>query len=686
MVSKAYPNLLKYYLMACLLLICPSVFSAPDNINNKASINKARYTDHLNAHLSRLTKNRATQQDLVTVIFETDDSAGIDKKLIKSYKGKVRYQRGKQHEVRIPAADLSQLLKRMPSSVNARLPYPHQAVAVTSQGVGIMGAEDMQSLSHGGAGVKIGVIDLGFINYTNAQASGDLPVNLSIVDYSGEGIGGTNHGTSVAEIVHDMAPDAELYLAKVKSTAQLDAAMNDMAAAGVKIINHSVAWFGAAFYDGTGSICDTTSTAESAGMLWVNAMGNSRTAHYLETFTDLDGDLKHDFVSGSIQNYNTISLTANIPIQFILNWDAYPTTRDIDYNLYLYDHLPTATSLPLMSSEVSQRRPYNNKPLEIITYLPTTTSTHYIVVTKSSSSTVNVPLTLFSTSSSFGIQTTASSLPQPADCSSSLSVAAVNLTDGVEWFSSEGPTTDGRNKPELSATNRTVTSQTSVFAGTSGAAPHVAGAAALLLSQDSSLTPMQLTALLVDSSKDVSSAGFDYRTGAGRVSLDADLDGFNHDDDNCLLVSNFNQLDTDSDGLGNVCDVDIDGDGLTNLEEDSLGTNSLLSDTDLDGLTDGDEVITYASNPLVSDTDGDGLSDGDEIYIYGTNILQSNLGDLAPKGEPDNVINAADLLILFRLIEKLETPTTYELAVADVNLDGVLDIRDALQLRRALGF
>lgn len=61
---------------------------------------------------------------------------------------------------------------------------------------------------------------------------------------------GTNHGTSVAEIVHDMAPEAELYLAKVSTTVQLDVAMNDMLAAGVDIINHSVAWFGAALIRG----------------------------------------------------------------------------------------------------------------------------------------------------------------------------------------------------------------------------------------------------------------------------------------------------------------------------------------------------------------------------------------------------------------------------------------------------
>lgn len=676
---KVYQYVLKYCLIACLMLMSHTVFSAPAN-------NKAAFTDHLNSHLSRLIKNTTTRNNLVTVILESDDPTALNENLIKFHKGKLRYKRGKEREVRIPATDLSQLLKRLPSTVSARLPYPHQAVAVTSQGVGIMGAEDMQALSFGGAGVKIGVIDLGFANYTNAQSSDDLPTVLSIVDYTGTGVGGINHGTSVAEIVHDMAPDAELYLAKVNTSIQLDAAMNDMAAAGVSIINHSVAWFGAAFYDGTGSICGTTNAAESAGMLWVNAMGNSRNAHYLQTFIDLDGDLKHDFVGSPVQNYNTIALTANSTISLILNWDAYPTTRDIDYNFYLYDHLPTTSSVPVASSENPQKRPYNNAPLEIITYTPSVTATHYIVVEKTSGSTVNVPFTLFSTSSSFGVKTTASSLPQPADCSSSLSVGAVNLTDGVEWFSSEGPTTDGRSKPELSATNRTITSQSASFAGTSGAAPHVAGAAALLLSQDGTLTASQLRALLITDSKDVSSAGFDYRSGAGRVSLDADLDGLNHDDDNCLLVSNTNQLDTDNDGLGDVCDTDMDGDGLTNSVELSIGTDPLLADSDLDTLNDGDEVNIYASNPLSSDTDGDGISDGDEINIYGTNITLSNLGDLAPKGAPDDIINSADLMMLYRYVEVLDTPSVLDTVLGDFNADGKLDIIDILQFSKSLGY
>jgi len=67
--------------------------------------------------------------------------------------------------------------------------------------------------------------------------------------------------------------------------------------------------------------------------------------------------------------------------------------------------------------------------------------------------------------------------------------------------------------------------------------------------------------------------------------------------------------------------TDLDQDGLSNLEEFALKTDPNNPDTDGDGLTDFEEVITYrhlGSDPLKFDTDGDGLSDFEEIMIYGT--------------------------------------------------------------------
>ena len=80
---------------------------------------------------------------------------------------------------------------------------------------------------------------------------------------------------------------------------------------------------------------------------------------------------------------------------------------------------------------------------------------------------------------------------------------------------------------------------------------------------------------------------------------DTDADGVFAEVDNCPINSNGSQLDTDSDTLGNECDQDDDNDGLSDALESSLGTNTLLIDTDGDSYTDGEEV-TAGSNPLDS--------------------------------------------------------------------------------------
>ena len=138
-------------------------------------------------------------------------------------------------------------------------------------------------------------------------------------------------------------------------------------------------------------------------------------------------------------------------------------------------------------------------------------------------------MTLFSTGPDLVTRTTTSSILQPADCAKVIGVGAVDLSDSAESFSSEGPTTDGRAKPEIAAPNRVRTSRTSSFAGTSAASPHAAGAAALMLAKNQAMIPAQLRAALPAAVKDVSTTGFDYRTGYGRLSLDADADGLNHD-------------------------------------------------------------------------------------------------------------------------------------------------------------
>jgi hypothetical protein len=660
----------------CLLLAMEGAFAAPG----------ARSSHEVQQQAERAGREPAFAATSVTVIVEADPGTAISS-LIASRNGALRHRWNRLHEVSIPANKLSTLISALPETALVRMPYPHEPAAVTGQGVALTGAGDMQALNQNGAGMTIGIVDLQFSNLSNSKASGDLPSYLDVMDYTGTGPDGGTHGTNVAEIVHEMAPGASLRLAKIGTETQLSQAVDDMIAVGTDVIVHSVAWFNAAFYDGTGSLCDITSQAEAAGVQWVNAAGNYRNSHYLGTFMDANGDLRHEFVTG--QNYNTISLTAGSAVSLYMNWEAYPTTS-IDYDLYLYNGNPdsggtvVAFSTNKQSGKGAEWYPYPDEA--IVKYVPPTTGTYYVVVRKVSSSTAHRRVSLFSTGPALGVKTTASSIAQPADCSSALAVGATNLSDVPEGFSSEGPTTDGRAKPDIAGPNRVQTSLSASFAGTSAAAPHVGGAVALLRAQNPGFSLAQIKWLLTSTSKDVNTAGYDYRTGSGRISLDADGDGYNHDTDNCPLVSNSTQANLDGDGMGDACDNDIDGDGLTNAQEATYGTNPANPDTDGDGLSDGAEVNTYSTNPLIADTDGDGLTDGAEINTYGTSPTTSNKGDLAPMGSPNNVVNTADLVVLMRFAEGSATPASRDVILGDMNGNGTIDVSDVLLLERQLGF
>ena len=107
---------------------------------------------------------------------------------------------------------------------------PYQSV---SEGVGVMGADVLHGLSINGSGVKVAILDLGFRGYTSLLGT-ELPSSVITESFSAAGgIEATNlpadsakHGTACAEVVHDVAPGAQLYLVNFDTSVEFLNAMD----------------------------------------------------------------------------------------------------------------------------------------------------------------------------------------------------------------------------------------------------------------------------------------------------------------------------------------------------------------------------------------------------------------------------------------------------------------------------
>lgn len=391
-----------------------------------------------------------------------------------------------------------------------RPPVSPQALTV-SEGVALTGAASLQSAGVRGQGVKIAVIDLGFVGLSSARAAGELPNTIVAQDFTGSGLEtGTSHGTAVAEIVYDMAPAAQLYLFKIGDEVDLENAVSQAINQGIQIINHSVGWLNTNFYDGTGLIDDIANRARARGILWVSSAGNYAQRHWQGLGTDQNGDGWADFSPG---NPNlALNASAGDLIQLFLTWNDWPASAQ-DYDLFLFD----ANGVQVASSERLQTG--TEQPTENIFYSVGRSGTYSIRVKLTHVSTPK-ELAIFSLSHDLSPAMPQGSIVAPADAQTVLAVGAIARnswsTGPQESYSSQGPTTDGRAKPDLMGPDNVSTFTLGTFPGTSAASPHVAGAAALLLSQNPGQSADQLTSQLRNQAINM---GSPFIFGSGRLNL-----------------------------------------------------------------------------------------------------------------------------------------------------------------------
>jgi hypothetical protein len=409
-------------------------------------------------------------------------------------------------------SDKLDVVAAQPGVKEVRLPERAVPMSVTSEGVGLSKADLWIQGGKRGAGVKVGIIDVGFAGVADAQAGGELPTGSHLtVDNSNcvDGSLKSPHGTAVAEIVHDMAPDADLYLACIEDTVGFSAAETWLRQQGVQVITAAVGFLSptGGRGDGTGpadSPADVVRRSRQAGILWSVAAGNQARLHYAGKATDANGDSWVEF-NGATQN-NGFPLASGDSATVGIRWDAWPATNeDLDLYVMAQSHPPAGPNDPDLRG-VSNRSQKDTQsglsPTEEVTFAntgsPAITRTFWVYV-KNNSARFTTPFDLFVSGPSGQLQTytEAGSVTEPATSPYAMAVGASAAgSSAIENFSGRGPTVDGRQKPDIVGFDQVSTSSVGTFQGTSAAAAHVAGAAALLKSANPQLDAAQIEAAL----------------------------------------------------------------------------------------------------------------------------------------------------------------------------------------------
>ncbi len=544
--------------------------------------------------------------------------------------------------------------------------------SVNTAGDAILDANDLRAtFGVNGAGVRVGVLSDGLEGWTDARDDGDLPptIEFATCDMTA-GLptdpGAGAEGTAMLEIVHDLAPGAELWFGYWQTDLEFISAV-DCLADNVDVIIDDLSFFNIGSYNGTSNVSSNLTAemndATNRVRAYHKSVGNRALQHYQEDYLDvLPGDpgvQTHAFaatasttdqlVIGPV-DANPVYLADGGFVVIHLQWSDTFGASSNNYNLYL---LRNSTGMIVAQSVNPQTGSQN--PVETIVYQNNTGVDGFfnIVINKASGATrtfdMFVPICDCAPLPSFmpdqpiiNFNTMSSSVPNNADASGRVVThGAINAddpgNDTIAPYSSRGPTNDDRLKPEaVSIDGVSVTGAggfPTTFFGTSAAAPHGGAIAALILSCNATLKHGEpddnpnadrdaLRNAMLNSATDLGAGGDDQVYGNGRVDADAAAAAAG-----CTAATPTptstptatpTKTNTPTPTATATPGTDTDGDGMPDgYESARLCLNAAVADgaldPDVDALTSAFEYLTVGTEPCLNDTDTDGCADGEEI-------------------------------------------------------------------------
>ena len=452
------------------------------------------------------------------------------------------------------------------------------AGSVTSQGYVSLGANKVATQGITGAGIKIGVMSDSATAARVAAliASGDLPSNTVVVP--GQAGTGEDEGAAMMEIVHDIAPGAQLFFATAATGAAAFAAnINTLRFTyGCDIIVDDYSYFAeSVFMDG--SIAAAVNAVTADGALYFSAAANSGnlTSGTSGTWegdftssgitsvpiTTLDGpvQLNNFGTLASPQAYDTLTSSASNGVW--LHWADPNAASTNDYDLFILNstgttvkgysaNAQTGTQDPLEyvypSSTCSSSTPTGYCPAagdQIVVALYAGAPRALHIDTERATVAIGTSGATFGHNAGLNTFSAAAVYWNAAHTGAKMFVGGPTNPD--ETFSSDGPrkifynpdgtpitpgnflfgTGGGQTliKPDAAGVDgvSTATPGFLPFFGTSAAAPHLAGVAALVKAANPALTNTQIRNILTSTTLDNMEPGIDRDSGYGIVSAPA---------------------------------------------------------------------------------------------------------------------------------------------------------------------
>jgi hypothetical protein len=410
-----------------------------------------------------------------------------------------------------------------------------------------------------GTGIKIGVLSDGVDSLSVSQGTGDLGTVTVLPGQEGFG----DEGTAMLEIIHDLAPGAQLYFATaVNGLPSFAQNIRDLRTAGCDIILDDVGYFvETPFQDGqtatvvspnnSGLATQAVNDVVAAGALYFSSAANSGNLNdgtsgtWEGDFADggtigsIPGGKVHDFdPTAAVAQYDTITGDGFLTN---LHWSDPLGASNNDYDLFILS--PNGTFVISSSTNLQNG---TQDPYEAIFFAPT--GYRLVILQKTGAanrflhlSTNRGELALSTAGETHGHNAASGAYGVAAVCAVCVYPAAFDSSNQVETFSSDGPRRvlfngDGSQitPGNVSATGGTLLQQPSItaadgtsvsgaggfptlFYGTSASAPHAAAIAALIKSANPALTQAQINTALTSTAIDIEAPGVDRDSGAGIV-------------------------------------------------------------------------------------------------------------------------------------------------------------------------